>query len=172
VDRNSLKDRKCSRCVTVDSTIVFNPIVDSAFLFYALTIIDIDWTIVLLGEFNKRSKLYNDADFFVICSRNAYLTFNIARKCSSLMQQRDETMMDIRPCIQHYYHETSSGFERGSESESEIESSAPIAIPINVLEFRDDGDDRGHVAVDDDQLRLSRQPRRSYSVQNPRFCFR
>jgi len=83
-------------------------------------------------------------------------------------------MMDIRPCIQHY-HETSSGFERGSEPESEIESSAPIAIPINVLEFRDDGDDRGdggHVAVDDDQLRLSRQPRRSYSVQNPRFCFR
>jgi len=64
---------------------VFNPIVDSAFLFYTLTIIDIDWTIVFLGAFNKRSKLYSDADFFVIYSRNAYLTFNIARECSSLM---------------------------------------------------------------------------------------
>jgi len=60
VDRNSLKDRKCSRCATIDSTIMFNPIVDSAFLFYALTIIDIDRTIVLLGAFNKRSKLYSD----------------------------------------------------------------------------------------------------------------
>jgi len=37
----------------VDSTIVFNLIVDSAFLFYALTIIDIDRTIVLLGAFNN-----------------------------------------------------------------------------------------------------------------------
>lgn len=50
--------------------------------------------------------------------------------------------------------------------ESGIESSAPIAIPINVLEFRDDGDDRGdggRVAVDDDQLRSLDDPCRSYS---------
>lgn len=57
--------------------------------------------------------------------------------------------------------------------ESGIESSAPIAIPINVLEFRDDGDDRGdggRVAVDDDQLRSLDDL--SLVFQNPRFCFR
>jgi len=60
----------------------------------------------------------------------------------------------------------------GIQAESEIESSAPIAIPINVLEFRDDGDDRGdsgRVAVGDDQLRSLDDPCRSYSVQNPRL---
>lgn len=56
-----------------------------------------------------------------------------------------------------------------------IESSEPIAIAINVPEFRDDRDDRGgdagRVAVDDDQLRTRRIPPLAspYSVRNPRF---
>jgi len=51
------------------------------------------------------------------------------------------------------------------QAKSRIESSGPIAIPINVLEFRDDDDDRGdggRVAVDDDQLRSLDNP--------PVFC--
>lgn len=65
----------------------------------------------------------------------------------------------------YYRYETSPGFER-SPGEIGIESSGPIAIAINVLEFRDDGDDRGdggRVAVDDDQLRSRRSP-------SPVFC--
>lgn len=67
--------------------------------------------------------------------------------------------------------DTSPGFEPGIQADSGgIESSGPIAIPINVLEFRDDGDDRGdggRVAVDDDQLRSL-----SLSLRPPLLVFR
>lgn len=58
----------------------------------------------------------------------------------------------------------------GRLGEISIESSGPIAIPINVLELGEDGDDRGdggRVAVVDDQSR-SRRPPHSCPRQNPR----
>lgn len=54
--------------------------------------------------------------------------------------------MEIKPRVQRYYrHETSPGFEPGTLDSNRRSNLpvGPIAIPINVLEFRDDGDDRG-----------------------------
>lgn len=134
-----------------------------------------NYALFFICSCNYREILFFPATF-CLCNCNHVFTFDATRECSSLVivvecdHGGDQA---ARSALLSSWNKP--GLWALIQAKSGIESSEPIAIPINVLEFRDDDDDRGdggRVAVDDDQLRSLNNPRRPYSPQNPRFCYR